>query len=140
MREARPEETGVVFKSMVMSMLSTAEGGQSSSDAVHMAPALSKVSMTSKGRDLPESDDIKTLVDGLKRLDEVFQQKVERSMGIVERLAAGQQSLAQNVVEVEKLKYLTLHSIQLPAKPTPASKYVQQLRIVPLAVPRQSFI
>lgn len=119
MREARPEENGVMFKSM----LSTSAVEQSSVITIATpTAATAAVSMTSKGGDLPGSDDIKTLVEGLKRLDAAFQQKV----GIVESLAAGQQSLAQNVVEVEQsvsqLKYLTLHSIQLPAKPTPTPK------------------
>lgn len=108
MREARPEENGIVFRSVCVDQSSDIN-----------APA-SSVSMMSK--DVPGSDDIKTLVAGLKQLDAAFQQQAS----MVARLAADQQSAAQHVCEaedsVQQLKYLVLHSIQLPAKPAPAPR------------------
>ena len=107
MREARPEEKGVSFKSLVLSTT------DQTSDAV-------PTSMVSK--DIPGLDDIRLMVDGLQQLDAAFKQK----LGIVEKLSVGQERMKLNVSEVEdslqKLKYLVLHSIQLPPKPIPVPK------------------
>jgi hypothetical protein len=101
MRAARPEENGVIFKSLSLA--------DRSSDMVPM-------SMMSK--DIPGIEDVKALVDGLKTLDVSFRKNVQ----MVEKLSLRQEDLVQDVSSVEdnlqKLKYLVLHSIQLPAKPT----------------------
>jgi hypothetical protein len=114
MREAKPEENGIIFKSLH----SRVDLGMSTFD--QSSEVVPVVSMMSK--DLPGSEDIQVLIRGLKHLDDAFRQKVE----IVQRLTLGHESLVQNVAEVEdsvqKLKYLTLHSIQLPVKPTASPK------------------
>ena len=101
MRAARPEESGVIFKSLSLA--------DRSSDMVPM-------SMMSK--DIPGIEDVKALVDGLKTLDVSFRKNAQ----MVEKLSLRQEDLVQDVSSVEdnlqKLKYLVLHSIQLPAKPT----------------------
>jgi hypothetical protein len=101
MRAARPEENGVIFKSLSLA--------DRSSDMVPM-------SMMSK--DIPGIEDVKALVDGLKTLDVSFRKNAQ----MVEKLSLRQEDLVQDVSSVEdnlqKLKYLVLHSIQLPAKPT----------------------
>ena len=101
MRASRPEENGVIFKSLSLA--------DRSSDMVPM-------SMMSK--DIPGIEDVKALVDGLKTLDVSFRKNVQ----MVEKLSLRQEDLVQDVSSVEdnlqKLKYLVLHSIQLPAKPT----------------------
>jgi hypothetical protein len=95
MRAARPEEQGgVTFRSLC--------SGEPSS-------------MVS--REPPGSEHVKVLVEGLKQLDAAFREKV----AIMEQLTRGQESAAQSVAELQdslqKVKYLVLHSIQLPAKP-----------------------
>jgi hypothetical protein len=79
MRAARPEENGVIFKSLSLA--------DRSSDMVPM-------SMMSK--DIPGIEDVKALVDGLKTLDVSFRKNVQ----MVEKLSLRQEDLVQDVSSV----------------------------------------
>jgi DNA repair exonuclease SbcCD ATPase subunit len=107
MRAAKPQEKGIVFKSLVM-------------PAFDQSSDVAPVSMLSK--EVPGAEDVQQLIEGLKQLDAAFKQKVE----IMAKLTMGQENIVQNVTEVEdslqQLKYLVLHSIQLPAKPAAVPK------------------
>lgn len=122
MREAKPSETGVVFEVLREKSLSTAE------KTLETAP-----SMTSK--EIPGVEDIRHLVEGLKRLDGIFQKKCKE----LDQLASSQQSTAHNVSEVEnsmeKLKYLVLNSIQVPEKPLNEERNLDEAVDIPVPKP-----
>ncbi len=117
MREVNPdEENGVVFEILKEKSISLEKSSV-------ISQHLSSVMMTSKSttkakQEAPAGggEEIKILIDGLKRLDEMFQQKTE----ILSQLASGQESFSKSIAELEdnvfKLKYLVLNSIQLPTK------------------------
>mmetsp|Transcript_8146 Transcript_8146/g.15357 ORF Transcript_8146/g.15357 Transcript_8146/m.15357 type:complete len:759 (-) Transcript_8146:314-2590(-) len=101
MRAAKPEENGIVFKSMSL-----------------VEPSTEVPPSTMMSKEVPGIEDVKALIEGLKVLDGSFKQ----SLQVVEKLSKRQEGMVKDVSSVEdnlqKLKYLVLHSIQLPTKPS----------------------